>query len=39
MLPSLSIAIPYGLEPVVPRMVDVPFGVIFVTLFAPALAV
>ena len=39
MLPALSIAIPAGYEPVVPRMVDVPFGVIFVTLFAPALAV
>jgi hypothetical protein len=39
MLPSLSIAIALGYEPVVPRMVDVPFGVIFVTLFAPALAV
>jgi len=39
MLPSLSIAIPHGLLPVVPRMVDVPFGVIFVTLFAPKLGV
>jgi len=39
MLPVLSIAIARGLEPVVPRMVDVPFGVIFVTLFALALAV
>ena len=39
MLPVLSIAIAYGLEPVVPRMVDVPFGVIFVTLFDPQLAV
>jgi len=35
MLPSLSIAIPNGPLPVVPRMVDVPFGLIFVTLFAP----
>ena len=35
MLPSLSIAIPYGPLPVVPRMVDVPFGVILETLFAP----
>jgi hypothetical protein len=34
MLPVLSIAIACGLELVVPRMVDVPFGVIFVTLFA-----
>jgi len=33
MLPALSIAIPYGYEPVEPKMVDVPFGVIFVTLF------
>ena len=32
MLPALSIAIPIGLEPVDPRVVDVPFGVIFVTL-------
>ena len=39
MLPSLSIAIPLGLEPVVPRIVDVPFGVIFVTFFALKLAV
>jgi hypothetical protein len=39
MLPSLSIAIPIGVEPVVPRIVDVPFGVIFVTLFASPLAV
>ena len=39
MLPSLSIAIPLGLEPVLPRIVDVPFGVIFVTLFALVLAV
>ena len=39
MLPALSIAIPYGFFPVVPRMVDVPFGVIFVTLFALKLAV
>ena len=35
MLPALSIAIAIGREPVVPRMVDVPFGVIFVTLFVP----
>ena len=35
MLPALSIAIPYGPAPVVPRMVDVPFGVIFETLFEP----
>ena len=39
MLPFLSIAIPRGPSPVVPRMVDVPFGVIFVTLSAPVLAV
>ena len=39
MLPFLSIAIPLGLVPVVPRIVDVPFGVIFVTLFAPSFAV
>ena len=32
MLLSLSIAIPTGPLPVVPRMVDVPFGVIFETL-------
>ena len=34
MLPSLSIVIRYGSEPVVPRMVEVPFGVIFETLSA-----
>ena len=39
MLPSLSIVIPTGLVPVVPRIVDVPFGVILETLFAPVLAV
>ena len=39
MLPAVSIAIPVGFEPVVPRIVDVPFGVIFVTLFAPVLVV
>ena len=39
MLPALSIAIPRGLAPVVPNMVDVPLGVIFVTLFAFRLAV
>ena len=39
MLPVLSIAIARGLLPVVPRMVDVPFGVIFVTLFEPLLVV
>ena len=33
MLPALSIAIPYGSGPVDPRMVDVPFGVIFETFF------
>ena len=39
MLPVLSIAIARGLEPVVPRMVDVPFGVILETLFESKLAV
>jgi hypothetical protein len=39
MLPVLSIAIPYGLEPVEPRAMNVPFGVIFVTLFELPLAV
>ena len=39
MLPALSVAIPTGYEPVVPRMVDVPYGVIFVTLFDSPLAV
>ncbi len=33
MLPSLSMAIPLGCEPVVPRIVDVPSGVILETLF------
>ena len=39
MLPSLSMAIPFGCEPVVPRIVDVPFGVILETLFALMLVV
>ena len=39
MLPAVSIAIPYGNEPVGPRMVDVPFGVIFETVFASWLVV
>ena len=39
MLLAVSIAIPDGFVPVDPRIVDVPFGVIFVTLFAPVLAV
>ena len=39
MLPSLSIVIPSGYEPVVPRIVDVPFGVIFETLSAFMLVV
>ena len=39
MLPALSIAIPYGCESVGPKVVDVPSGVIFVTLFSPMLAV
>ena len=33
MLPLLSTAIPSGPVLVVPRMVDVPLGVIFVTFF------
>ena len=33
MLPALSMAIPIGPLSVGPRIVDVPFGVIFVTLF------
>ena len=39
MLPALSITIPSGPTPVDPRIVDVPFGVIFETLFAPELVV
>ena len=39
MLPALSIATPVGHEPVVPRIVDVPFGVILETLFALKLVV
>ena len=39
MLPALSIAIPIGFEPVDPRIVDVPFGVILETLLANQLAV
>ena len=39
MFPALSIVIPYGNAPVVPRIVDVPFGVIFETVFASWLAV
>jgi len=39
MLPFLSIAIPNGPEPVDPKVVDMPFGVIFVTLFPLRLAV
>ena len=35
MLPALSIAIPCGCESVDPRIVDIPSGVIFVTLSAP----
>ena len=35
MLPALSIAIPCGCESVDPRLVDIPSGVIFVTLSAP----
>ena len=38
MLPLLSTAIPIGPVLVVPRMVDVPLGVIFVTLFESELA-
>ena len=33
MFPAESVAIPIGFEPVVPRIVDVPFGVILETLF------
>ena len=39
MLLALSIAIPIGFVSVVPRVVDVPFGVIFVTLLENQLAV
>ena len=39
MLPSLSIVIPFGVEPVDPRIVDVPFGVILETVFAMKLVV
>ena len=39
MLPALSIVIPYGYAPVVPRIVDVPFGVILETVFALKLVV
>ena len=39
MLPALSIAIPIGFEPVELRVVDAPFGVIFVMLFALKLVV
>ena len=35
MLPALSITIPSGPKPVDPRIVDIPSGVIFVTLSAP----
>jgi hypothetical protein len=35
MLPAESTAIPCGLVPVAARMVDVPPGVIFDTLFEP----
>ncbi len=34
MLPALSIVIPYGPEPVDPRIVDVSSGVILETVFA-----
>jgi len=33
MLPSLSIVMPIGFDPVVPSMVETPAGVILVTLF------
>ena len=36
---ALSIVIPYGVEPVDPRIVDVPFGVILETVFAMKLVV
>ena len=39
MLPLVSIAIPIGLLPVFPNIVDLPVGVIFVTLFVPESAV
>ena len=39
MFPSLSTAIAYGLTPVSPRVVDAPFGMSFVTLFAAKLVV
>ena len=39
MLSALSIVIKYGSGPVVPRIVDVPFGVILETEFAPGLVV
>ena len=38
-MPAESTAIPRGLMPVVPRIVDVPSGAIFDTLFEPWLAV
>ena len=38
-MPAESTAIPPGLDPVVPRIVETPFGVIFDTLFVPELAV
>jgi len=34
-LPAASTAIPNGLLPVVPRIVDTPAGVIFETVFEP----
>jgi len=39
MLPALSIVIPIGAASVDPRIVDVPLGVIFVTLYDAQLAV
>ena len=39
MLPALSMAIPTGFLPVVPRIVDMPFGVILETVFAVKLVV
>ena len=38
-MPAESTVIPPGIVPVVPRIVDVPSGVIFDTLLEPALAV
>ncbi len=39
MFPAESIVMPNGCAPVVPKMVDTPAGVIFVTVFASWFAV